>query len=263
MRVVILGDIIGRPGRRHALRWIEELRSRDKVDFVVVNGENAAGGIGLTPNVAKEILGAGVDVITTGNHVWRDREMAGFLPSERRIVRPANYPQGVPGHGWTIVNRDALRLAILNLQGRVFMQPIDCPFMVADAAVDRIGSDADAIVVDFHAEATSEKQALGLYLDGRVSAVVGTHTHVQTSDARILPNGTGFITDLGMCGPINSVIGMDPETVIPKFITAMPSRFEVGKGPVVISGVMIEVDTSTGKTKDIQRFSEETDDTIR
>mgnify|MGYP000960430490 CR=1 FL=1 len=237
--------------------------SRDKVDFVVVNGENAAGGIGLTPNVAKEILGAGVDVITTGNHVWRDREMAGFLPSERRIVRPANYPQGVPGHGWTIVNRDALRLAILNLQGRVFMQPIDCPFMVADAAVDRIGSDADAIVVDFHAEATSEKQALGLYLDGRVSAVVGTHTHVQTSDARILPNGTGFITDLGMCGPINSVIGMDPETVIPKFITAMPSRFEVGKGPVVISGVMIEVDTSTGKTKDIQRFSEETDDTIR
>jgi metallophosphoesterase (TIGR00282 family) len=222
LRVVMLGDIIGRPGRRHTLRWIEELRSREEVDFVVVNGENAAGGIGLTPNVAREILDAGVDVITTGNHVWRDREMAGFLPSEKRIVRPANYPQGVPGYGWTIVTRDALRLAIVNLQGRVFMQPIDCPFIVADAVIDRIGSDADAIVVDFHAEATSEKQALGLYLDGKVSAVVGTHTHVQTSDARILPNGTGFITDLGMCGPINSVIGMDPDTVLPKFITAMP-----------------------------------------
>jgi len=263
LRVAMLGDIIGRPGRRHTLRWIADLRSREELDFVVVNGENAAGGIGLTPDVSLEIFDAGVDVITTGNHVWRNREMAGFLQTEKRVLRPANYPQGVPGNGWTIVTKGALRLAVLNLQGRVFMQPIDCPFICADRAIEQIGSNADAIVVDFHAEATSEKQALGLYLDGRVSAVVGTHTHVQTSDERVLANGTGFITDLGMCGPVNSVIGMDPDTVIPKFITAMPSKFEVGKGPVIVCGVIVEIDTSTGKTKYVQRFLEELDDTIR
>ncbi|MEA4884601.1 MAG: TIGR00282 family metallophosphoesterase, partial [Clostridia bacterium] len=195
MKVAMYGDLIGRPGREGAARHIAEMRSRGEADFVIVNGENAAGGIGLTPEIAREILGAGADVITTGNHVWNKREMMAYLPTERRVVRPANYPAGAPGYGWTIVVSNGYRLAVVNLQGRVFMQAIDCPFAVADRVIDTIGSQADAIVLDFHAEATSEKQALGLYLDGRVSAVVGTHTHVQTADARILPCGTGFITD--------------------------------------------------------------------
>lgn len=263
MKVAMFGDVIGRPGRTRVLAAVAALRARREVDFVVVNGENAAGGMGLTPEVAREMLDGGVDVITTGNHVWSKREMADYLSRESRVLRPANYPVGVPGRGWTIVSGSSLRLAVLNLQGRVFMQPIDCPFVRGRQAVEEIGSSADIIVVDFHAEATSEKQALGLYLDGSVAAVVGTHTHVQTADERVLAGGTAFITDLGMCGPVNSVIGMDPDTVIPRFLTALPSRFSVARGPVVLSGVIVEVDHSTGRARGVQRFLEEFHDTIR
>ncbi|MBP7784569.1 MAG: TIGR00282 family metallophosphoesterase [Firmicutes bacterium] len=256
MKVAMFGDVIGRPGRVRALSVIARLRAGGAVDFVVVNGENAAGGMGLTPEVAREMLDGGVDVITTGNHVWNKREMTEYLDKEDRVLRPANYPSGVPGRGWTAVSSGSLRLAVLNLQGRVFMQPIDCPFIRGRQAVDEIGSSADIVVVDFHAEATSEKQALGLYLDGDAAAVVGTHTHVQTADERVLPGGTAFITDLGMCGPVDSVIGMDANTVIPRFVTAMPSRFAVAKGPVVVSGVIIEADHSTGRARGIERFIE-------
>ncbi|HPU74867.1 MAG: TIGR00282 family metallophosphoesterase [Firmicutes bacterium] len=263
MKVAMFGDVIGRPGRVRALSVIARLKATGAVDFVVVNGENAAGGMGLTPEVAREMLDGGVDVITTGNHVWNKREMADYLDKEDRVLRPANYPSQVPGRGWTVVSCQSVRIAVLNLQGRVFMQPIDCPFVRGRRAVDEIGSSADIIVADFHAEATSEKQALGIYLDGAVAAVVGTHTHVQTADERVLPGGTAFITDLGMCGPVDSVIGMDADTVIPRFITALPSRFAVAKGPVIVSGVIIEADHSTGRARGIQRLMETFYDYLR
>ncbi len=263
LKVAMFGDVIGRPGRVRALSVIARLRAAGAVDFVVVNGENAAGGMGLTPEVAREMLDGGVDVITTGNHVWNKREMADYLDKEDRVLRPANYPSQVPGRGWTVVSCQSVRIAVLNLQGRVFMQPIDCPFVRGRRAVDEIGSSADIIVADFHAEATSEKQALGIYLDGAVAAVVGTHTHVQTADERVLPGGTAFITDLGMCGPVDSVIGMDADTVIPRFITALPSRFAVAKGPVIVSGVIIEADHSTGRARGIQRLMETFYDYLR
>ena len=263
LKVAMFGDVIGRPGRVRALSVIARLRAGGAVDFVVVNGENAAGGMGLTPEVAREMLDGGVDVITTGNHVWNKREMADYLDKEDRVLRPANYPSQVPGRGWTVVSCQSVRIAVLNLQGRVFMQPIDCPFVRGRQAVDEIGSSADIIVADFHAEATSEKQALGIYLDGAVAAVVGTHTHVQTADERVLPGGTAFITDLGMCGPVDSVIGMDADTVIPRFITALPSRFAVAKGPVIVSGVIIEADHSTGRARGIQRLMETFYDYLR
>ena len=263
LKVAMFGDVIGRPGRVRALSVIARLKATGAVDFVVVNGENAAGGMGLTPEVAREMLDGGVDVITTGNHVWNKREMADYLDKEDRVLRPANYPSQVPGRGWTVVSCQSVRIAVLNLQGRVFMQPIDCPFVRGRQAVDEIGSSADIIVADFHAEATSEKQALGIYLDGAVAAVVGTHTHVQTADERVLPGGTAFITDLGMCGPVDSVIGMDADTVIPRFITALPSRFAVAKGPVIVSGVIIEADHSTGKARGIQRLMETFYDYLR
>jgi len=263
LKVAMFGDVIGRPGRVRALSVIARLKATGAVDFVVVNGENAAGGMGLTPEVAREMLDGGVDVITTGNHVWNKREMADYLDKEDRVLRPANYPSQVPGRGWTVVSCQSVRIAVLNLQGRVFMQPIDCPFVRGRRAVDEIGSSADIIVADFHAEATSEKQALGIYLDGAVAAVVGTHTHVQTADERVLPGGTAFITDLGMCGPVDSVIGMDADTVIPRFITALPSRFAVAKGPVIVSGVIIEADHSTGRARGIQRLMETFYDYLR
>ncbi|MCR4425754.1 MAG: TIGR00282 family metallophosphoesterase [Firmicutes bacterium] len=256
MQVAMFGDIMGRPGRTWAIRKIAEVRAGGLCDFVVANGENAAGGMGLTPEVARELLDAGVDVITTGNHVWNKREMAAYLPIEPRVLRPANYPRAVPGSGFHIVRNHGYRLAVINLQGRVFMDPIDSPFEIGDAVVDMVASSADAIVVDFHAEATSEKQALAIHLDGRVSAVVGTHTHVQTADERVLPRGTAYITDLGMSGPIDSVIGMDPDTVLPRFLTGLPTRFNVARGPVVVEGVIIDIDHATGRARSIQRVRE-------
>ncbi|MGI6146245.1 MAG: TIGR00282 family metallophosphoesterase [Firmicutes bacterium] len=266
MRVAMFGDVVGRPGRRAALHYVARLRADDSVarpDFVVLNGENSAGGIGITPEVADELLAGGVDVVTTGNHVWAKKEMADYLLRQHRVLRPYNYPPDVPGRGWCIVNANGYRLAVLNLQGRTFMHPIDCPFRAADRALEEIGDQADAVVVEFHAEATSEKQALAMYLDGRVAAVVGTHTHVPTADERVLPGGTARLTDLGMCGPVVSVIGMDADTVIPKFMTALPSRFSVASGPVAVMGAIIEIHHATGKCHSISRIMEEYDDTIR
>ena len=212
MRVAMFGDVVGRPGRRAALHYVARLRADDSVarpDFVVLNGENSAGGIGITPEVADELLAGGVDVVTTGNRVGQEG-MADYLLRQQGL-RPYNYPPDVPGRGWCIVNANGYRLAVLNLQGRTFMHPIDCPFRAADRALEEIGDQADAVVVEFHAEATSEKQALAMYLDGRVAAVVGTHTHVPTADERVLPGGTARLTDLGMWAVV-SVIGMDADT---------------------------------------------------
>ena len=256
LKVAMFGDVIGRPGRVRALSVIARLKATGAVDFVVVNGENAAGGMGLTPEVAREMLDGGVDVITTGNHVWNKREMADYLDKEDRVLRPANYPSQVPGRGWTVVSCQSVRIAVLNLQGRVFMQPIDCPFVRGRQAVDEIGSSADIIVADFHAEATSEKQALGIYLDGAVAAVVGTHTHVQTADERVLPGGTAFITDLGMCGPVDSVIGMDKEAVLKKFFTLIPQKYEVGRNDVEVQGVFVTIDTDSKRCLNIERIKE-------
>lgn len=263
MKVAMFGDAMGRTGRRAALHHISRLRADGSVDFVILNGENSAGGIGITPEVAEELLEGGVDVVTTGNHVWNKKEMASYLEHEQKVLRPYNYPPDVPGRGWCIAQAQGWRLAVLNLQGRVFMQPIDCPFRAADKALADIGDRADAIVVDFHAEATSEKQALAMYLDGRVAAVVGTHTHVPTADERVLPGGTARLTDLGMCGPVVSVIGMNPESALPKFITALPAKFEVATGPVAVMGAIIEISHSTGRSRGISRIMEEYDDTTR
>lgn len=254
MRIAMFGDVIGQPGRTAAMEKVRELKTSGKVDFVVLNGENAAGGIGLTPEIGHDILRSGADVITSGNHIWNKKDMVAVLNEERHILRPYNYPKTTPGRGFTAVNCDGYRLGVLNLQGRTFMQAIDCPFKSADEVIDAYGSEVDAIVVDFHAEATSEKQALGMYLDGRVSAVVGTHTHVQTADERILTNGTAYITDLGMCGPVNSVIGMSYETSIAKFLSGTPTRFEVAKGQVMLCYVVIDIDHSTGKARSIDRI---------
>ncbi len=254
MKVAFFGDIVGKPGRAALEAGIDYAGSLG-ADFVIINGENASGGIGITPDTARQLLELGVHAITTGNHVWNKKEMAERISDMDRIVRPANYPEGVPGKGYCIVKSNSFRLAVVNLQGRVFMGGNDCPFRKADQLISQIGSDADAILVDFHAEATSEKVALGMYLDGKVAAVIGTHTHVQTADDRVLPGGTAYISDAGMCGPLDSVIGMASETVIPRFLNGMPTKFEVGGGRPMINGVMIDIDHSTGKARSINRVN--------
>lgn len=254
MKVAFFGDVVGKIGRTALEAGIDKVRA-EGADFIIVNGENAAGGIGITPETAKQIKDLGAHVITTGNHVWSKREMAEKISEMDGIIRPANYPPGVPGRGYVVVRSNSYALAVVNLQGRVFMGGNDCPFRKADEIIGSISSEADAILVDFHAEATSEKVALGLYLDGRAGAVVGTHTHIQTADERVLPNGTAYITDVGMCGPLDSVIGMASETVIPRFLNGMPTKFEVGNGSPMINGVVIEIDHSTGRARSIDRIN--------
>lgn len=254
MKVAFFGDIVGKTGRMALEAGIKMVQA-EGADFIIANGENVAGGIGITPETAMQMLGLGVSVVTTGNHVWNKREMAERISEIEGVIRPANYPPGVPGKGYAVVKSNSFSLAVINLQGRVFMGGNDCPFRKADEMIAAVGSGADAIIIDFHAEATSEKVALGNYLDGRVSAVLGTHTHVQTADERILPNGTAYITDVGMCGPYDSIIGMASETVIPRFLNGMPTKFEVGRGSPIINGVMIEIDHSTGRARAIERIS--------
>jgi len=220
-----VGDVHGRPGRRAVARRVPSLRRELGVDFVVANAENSAGGVGLTPQTAGELFAAGVDALTGGNHTWAKREAYGLLDSDPRVVRPANYPPGVPGQGSTVIRRGGAALAVLNLQGRVFMEPLDDPFRVARAEVDRLRELTPFVLVDFHAEATSEKLALGYFLDGKVTAVVGTHTHVQTADERVLPGGTAYITDVGMTGPRDGVIGMDRDAILQRFLLQLPVRF--------------------------------------
>lgn len=246
MKVIFVGDVVSSPGRRAFTELLPDLRRRYRPDFVVVNGENAAGGLGITPPLAAELFGAGADCITSGNHIWHWKEIYDYLASEPRLLRPANYPPGAPGSGMCLLQRGEQRLTVLNLQGRVFMEPIECPFRTADELLAELGKNAGPVLVDFHAEATSEKQAMGFYLDGRVSAVLGTHTHVQTADERVLPGGTGFITDCGMTGPHDSVIGMRKDIIVRHFVTGLPIRFEVAKGGTLLQGVVLEIDPGGG-----------------
>jgi len=252
-RILVIGDVIGRAGREALRRHLPDLRARHRPAFVVANGENAAGGVGLTEDVGREMFSM-VDVLTSGNHIWDKKEGIAYMEKEPRVIRPANYPAPAPGKGSIVVSGpDGLKLGVLNLQGRVFMEPIEDPFRTADAAIEEIRKETSCILVDFHAEATSEKVALGFYLDGRVSAVVGTHTHVATADERVLPGGTAYITDLGMAASRNSVIGIRREQAIQKFLTSRPVRFEPDKGGSYLSGVAVEIETATGKALSITR----------
>jgi metallophosphoesterase (TIGR00282 family) len=241
--ILFIGDVVGRPGRQSLPALISKVKRQCAVDLVIANGENSAGGTGITREVAQQLFHAGVDVITSGNHIWDKREALDLLNEERRIVRPANYPPGAPGQGSVVVEvgLPPRRVLITNLCGRTFMPDMDCPFRTADHILQTEARPDDIIIVDFHAEATSEKAALGYYLDGRVTAVLGTHTHVQTADERLLPQGTAYISDVGMVGPRDSILGVEIEPVLHKFLTALPVRFEVAKGPVVANAVYISV----------------------
>jgi metallophosphoesterase (TIGR00282 family) len=246
VRVLFVGDVVGRPGRNMLIRQLPLLRDELKPNLVVVNAENAAGGFGITPAVAEELFAAGADVLTTGNHIWDQREVLPYLDGPRPILRPINYPEGVPGRGcWHWRSADGTGEAIIvNAMGRIFMSPIDCPFKALDSLLSSLDAQYP-IIVDFHAEATSEKQAMGWFLDGRVSAVVGTHTHVPSADARVLPRGTAFVTDVGMTGPLNSVIGVAVEPILEHFVRRVPMRLEVAKGPCVLNAVLIDIDEDT------------------
>jgi metallophosphoesterase (TIGR00282 family) len=251
--VLFVGDIIGRPGRNALRAALPGLRDKYRPHFVVANGENAAGGAGMTEEIGRDLF-AVLDALTSGNHIWDKKEGVAYMENERRLLRPANYPPGNPGRGSIVIEgAGGRKLGVLSLQGRVFMEPIDCPFRAADAAVESLRKETPCILVDLHAEATSEKQALGWYLDGRVSAVVGTHTHVPTADERVLPGGTAYITDAGMAGSRNSVIGIQKEQAIDKFLLARPVRFEPAKDALFLSAVFIEIDSDTGRALSINR----------
>ena len=257
MLLLVVGDVHGRPGRRILKERLPRLRARYDARFIIANGENAAGGAGLSREVAEEIFAAGVDVITGGNHIWQHRDAYELLDAEARIVRPLNYPPGVPGRGTTVAtSKDGVAVAVLNLQGRVFMPEVDDPFRMVRAEIEGVRERARVVVLDFHAEATSEKIAMGWYLDGEISALIGTHTHVQTADERILPKGTAYISDVGMTGPRDGVIGMDRERILERFLTSLPVRFEVAPGPAQLNAVAVDVDEETGKARRIERILE-------
>ncbi|HNP59224.1 MAG TPA: TIGR00282 family metallophosphoesterase [Nitrospirales bacterium] len=255
MNILFIGDIMGEPGRRVILKHLSRVIQEHHIDLVIGNGENAAGGFGITQEVAEDLFDLGLSVITLGNHAWDKREALEYLQKEQRVIRPANYPDGVPGKGTCIVETvHGERLGILQLMGRVFMPMVDCPFRVAERELAQLTTQTNCILVDMHAETTSEKMAMGYFLDGKVSAVLGTHTHVQTADEQILPQGTGYLTDVGMTGPVQSVIGMKPNLVIQKFLTQLPRRFEVATGPSVLSAAVLNLNHSTGKTTHITRL---------
>ena len=253
MLILAIGDIIGKPGRQAVQRLLPDLRRQYGLDLVMANAENTAGGIGLTSTTAKELFNAGVDVLTSGNHIWAQKEIIPYLEGEMPILRPLNYPPGVPGRGY-IVNRQA---TVVNLIGRTFMGDFDCPFRAMDKLLAELEPKPPVIIVDFHAEATSEKMAMGRYLDGRVSAVLGTHTHVGTIDAQLLPQGTAYVTDIGMTGPINSVIGDDIESVLQRFLTSIPHHLSVGKGKVMFNAILARIDDDSGRAISIDRIYRE------
>ena len=253
MLILAVGDVIGRPGRQTMQELLPGLRQQYRLDLVIANGENAAGGVGLTSTTAKELLDTGVDVLTSGNHIWAQKEIIPYLDGEMSILRPLNYPPGVPGRGYTINGQ----VMVVSLIGRTFISNFDCPFRAMDQLLAEVKNRPLVIIVDFHAEATSEKMAMGRYLDGRVSAVVGTHTHVGTIDAQVLPQGTAYITDIGMTGPIDSVIGDDIEAVLQRFLTVMPYRLAVGKGKTMFNAVLVGVDEKSGKAISIERIDRE------
>jgi metallophosphoesterase (TIGR00282 family) len=255
MRILFIGDIIGKAGRQAIQGVLEKIIADHKIEFTIANGENAAGGMGLTPIIAIEILDQGVDVLTSGNHIWAKKEIFTFLDEETRILRPANYPPRVPGRGSGVFHlSNGQKVGVLNLEGRVFMKHLDCPFRVGEKEVGFLSNETNIIFVDFHAEATSEKMAMGWFLNGKVSAVLGTHTHVQTSDERILDGGTAYITDVGMTGPLGSVIGIRKEVALERLLTQIPWKFDVATEEIELQGVVIEVDSETGKSKTIQRI---------
>ena len=256
MRILMIGDIIGQPGRRTVRSLVSDMRQEHGIDLVIANGENTAGGFGLTVDTAYELLDSGVDILTSGNHIWDQKEMIPHLDEGLPVIRPANYPDA-PGRGSLIQDN----VMVINLQGRVFMPPLECPFRTADRILREAGDSGlpPIIIVDFHAEATSEKQAMGWYLDGRVGAVLGTHTHVGTVDTRILPKGTAYVTDVGMTGPVNSVIGSDTSAVLERFLTSLPQRLQVAGGPTVLNSVLVEIDSDTGNAQSIQRLDRTVD----
>ena len=250
MLVLVVGDIVGQPGRKAVHEVLPILRRQYQLDMVIVNAENAAGGFGLTSAIAQELIEAGVHILTSGNHIWAQKDIIPDLDSGMPVLRPLNYPPGVPGKGYYITGKTM----VVNLMGRTFMNDIDCPFRAMDKLLEEIEDRPPVIIVDFHAEATSEKMAMGWYLDGRVSAVLGTHTHVGTIDAQILPQGTAYVTDIGMTGPTGSIIGDDVESVLRRFLTGMPHRLSVGKGKPVLNAVLVEVDENSGRAISIERI---------
>jgi hypothetical protein len=257
VKLLFIGDIVGQPGRNAVKTLLPKLREQHRLDFVIANGENSAGGSGITPKIAEEIFAAGVDVITSGDHLWDQKDVLELLASEKRFLRPLNYPADVPGHGSGIYPAGKHSVAVLNVQGRTFMQPqLENPFALALDEVKKLRAQTKIIFVDFHAEATSEKIAFGRMLDGQVSAVVGTHTHVQTADEQIFPGGTAYLSDAGFTGPHESVLGREIEPVIRRFLTSMPQRFEVAKERVILHGALIEIDETSGKAVKISRVAE-------
>jgi 2',3'-cyclic-nucleotide 2'-phosphodiesterase len=255
LRVLLIGDIVGKPGREICTQALRGLRVEQQLDLIIANAENAAGGSGLTPAIYHELIAAGVDAITLGDHVYRRREIFPILQSERRIVRPANFPRGAPGREWAVVRaRNQVSVAIFTMLGRVFMPPVDCPLQAADRVLAAVSAEARVIILDFHAEATSDKQLMGRYLDGRVSAVLGTHTHVPTADERILPGGTAFQCDVGMTGPHESILGRRIDRVLETTRTFRPTHFDVATDDVQLHGTIVDVDTATGRATDIRRI---------
>ncbi len=255
MKVLLIGDIVGKTGRQAVKNLLPNLTDRYKIDFVIANGENAAGGFGITEKTASEIFDSGVHIITTGNHVWDKKETVPYISKENRILRPINFPPNTPGAGsiiFTLPNKE--KIAVMNVSGRVFMNTLDCPFRVGKAEVEKLQETTNIIIIDFHAEATSEKIAFGYYMDGMVSAVIGTHTHVQTADEKILPGGTAYITDVGMTGPQTSVIGIEKEQIVERFLSQMPRKYEVAGGKTLLSAVIVEIDGKSGKATAIQRL---------
>ncbi len=257
MRIAFFGDVVGRPGRRALATALRRLRREEPIDFVVANGENAAGGKGIDPGSAEELQDAGVDVITTGNHVWQVREIIPYLAENERLLRPLNFAPGTPGRGWVVRGaRDGTPVAVVNLIGRVFMGPADCPFRAVESALPDIRRATPLVVVDMHGEATSEKVGMGRFLDGRVTAVLGSHTHVQTADETVLPGGTAVVTDVGMCGPEDSILGVRADRVLDRFLRQMPVRFDVASGPVIVQGALVDADAATGRATAIRRIRE-------
>jgi metallophosphoesterase (TIGR00282 family) len=256
MNLLFVGDIIGKPGREMIRKGVKPIVERHEIDLVIANAENAAAGYGVTKDIGDTLLDWGVDVMTSGNHIWAKKEVLEYMPKQPRLLRPANYPPGVPGHGsYLAQTRDGRAVGIINVMGRVFMQPIDDPFTVVLKEIDALRAKTRVIFVDFHAEATSEKVAMGWHLDGKVTAVVGTHTHVQTADERILPNGTAYLTDAGMTGPYDSVIGMERQPSIARFLNGLPARYEPASGNPRLCGVVVSADDATGRATAITRIN--------
>jgi len=256
LNILVIGDIVGKPGRAIIKALLPKLQREHDISFTIANAENAAGGRGLTKDVKDEILGYGVDVLTMGNHVWDNKNIFNFIDDEPRLIRPANYPGDCPGQGYHIYNAGFnKKIAVINASGRIYLPPLDCPFQTVSDILKDLRDKVDYTIVDFHAEATSEKLALGYYFDGKVTAILGTHTHVQTADEKIMANGTGYITDLGMTGPVDSILGMEKEPIIEKFLNGRPARFEVASGSAQIQGVILKLDENSSNALEIKRFS--------